>query len=159
MNRLNQTENFQKDAILLVNLGSPNSASLGSVYRYLTEFLNDPKVIDIPLFIRLLLVNLIIIPLRIRESTKAYKQVGSEGESTLIYHIKKQASLLKDRFPESDIYWAMRYENPSLTKTLKTIKSTNYRKLLVTPLFPHYADASTVGNLSVIIRQKMKENE
>jgi len=126
-----------------VNLGSPNSARLGSVYRYLTEFLNDPKVIDIPLFARLLLVNLIIIPLRVLNSTKAYKQLWTEDGSPLIYHTEKQASLLKNRFPDSDIYWAMRYQNPSLTKALKTIKAGNYRKLLVIPLFPHYAEAST----------------
>lgn len=126
-----------------MNLGSPNSARLGSVYRYLTEFLNDPKVIDISLVARLLLVNLFIIPARARNSTRAYKQLWTKDGSPLIYHSKRQADLLQARFPNVDVYWAMRYQKPGLTKTLKTIKAGNYKKLLVIPLFPHYAEAST----------------
>lgn len=148
---LNQTENPPKDAILLVNLGSPNSARLGSVYRYLTEFLNDPKVIDIPFLARLLLVNLVIIPIRVRNSTKAYKLLWTGDGSPLIYHSRQQAELLQSRFPNADIHWAMRYQKPGLTKTLKKIKAGNYKRLLVVPLFPHYAEASSG---SVLARSK-----
>lgn len=137
--------------MLLVNLGSPDDARLGSVYRYLTEFLNDPKVIDLPLPGRLLLVNLIIIPTRVGNSTRAYKELWTEDGSPLILHSQRQAELLQKRLNNTDVFWAMRYQKPGLRKTLRKIQKGDYRRLLIIPLFPQYADASTG---SVIARCK-----
>ena len=64
-----------KKAVLIINLGSPNNASISSVWKFLKEFLMDGRVIDIPYFLRLFLVNLIIIPFRVRNSTKEYKKM------------------------------------------------------------------------------------
>ncbi|NNE55878.1 MAG: ferrochelatase [Flavobacteriales bacterium] len=130
-------------AILLVNLGSPDKAKVPSVYVYLTQFLNDPKVIDIPLLARLLLVNLIIIPVRVFGSTKAYQKLWTDKGSPLIYYTRKQAELIQHKMGEdAQVYWAMRYRKPSIASVMKTIKANGHKKLLIVPMFPQFADAT-----------------
>jgi len=138
----------KKTAVLLVNLGSPDSPEPGDVHRYLTEFLNDPRVIDISWLARKVLVNGIIVPLRYRKSAKLYKKLWAENGSPLIHYGKRATQLLQERFPatndqEVKTFLAMRYQNPSIESALTAIKKWNPDKLIVLPLFPHYASAST----------------
>ena len=81
--------------VLLVNLGSPNSPSVKDVRKYLTQFLNDPLVIDINPIARFFLVNFIIVPFRAAKSAKLYKQIWTEEGSPLIIHSLKQKELLQ----------------------------------------------------------------
>ena len=78
----------KKAAIILVNLGSPDQPTPGAVYRYLTEFLNDRRVIDVSWLGRKILVNGIIVPLRHRKSAKVYQKVWTPEGSPLIVHSK-----------------------------------------------------------------------
>jgi len=68
-----------KKGIILVNLGTPDSAGVNDVKKYLKQFLNDPRVIDIPSWRRSLLVNLIIVPFRAPKSAKLYEKSMDEG--------------------------------------------------------------------------------
>lgn len=133
-----------KTGILIVNLGSPNAPKFWSVYTYLTQFLNDPRVIDLPLLLRLFLVNVIIIPLRCAASTKAYQQLWTDEGSPLIYWTRIQQELLQKKMPpETKVYMAMRYQNPSLESVVAQMKDDGIAKMIVIPLFPQYASAST----------------
>jgi protoporphyrin/coproporphyrin ferrochelatase len=143
-------------AVLLVNLGSPDSPRPGDVYRYLTEFLNDPRVIDLPWLGRKLLVNGIIVPFRHRKSAKVYEKLWTPEGSPLITWGRKVQALLQGRLgPEAKVYLAMRYQNPSMTSVLEEIREANHDHVIVLPLFPQYAGASTgsvIDRLFEIIR-------
>ncbi len=75
-----------KKGILLVNLGTPDSPSTTNVRKYLTEFLNDPRVIDINPVGRFLLVNGIIVPFRAPKSAKLYRAIWTQEGSPLLIH-------------------------------------------------------------------------
>ena len=91
-----------KKAILIVNLGTPDSPARGAVRRYLTEFLNDPYVIDLPQPWRWMLVNLIIIPFRVRKSTGLYRRVWTPEGSPILYHLLELRDKLTIRFAQAD---------------------------------------------------------
>lgn len=133
-----------KRAILLVNLGTPESPSPKHVRKYLAQFLNDPFVIDMPWLIRKLLVNLIIIPFRVKKSTNLYKRLWTDkGSPILIYLEQLGAKMQKAVRDEAVVNIAMRYGKPSLRKTLKKINKIGVDELQVVPLFPQYASSTS----------------
>jgi ferrochelatase len=137
----------KKNAVLLVNLGSPDSPTPGDVYSYLTEFLNDPRVIDINWLGRKVLVNGIIVPFRHRKSAAVYQKLWTPEGSPLIYYGQRVTSLLQERMSRREddtrVFLAMRYKNPSIESALTAIRKFNPDKILIIPLFPQYASAST----------------
>lgn len=137
---------MKKTAVLLIQLGTPDSPSVKDVRTYLTEFLNDPRVIDIPWLGRKLLVNGIIVPFRAPKSAKIYKELWKQGNgvSPLKTHTESVKNKLQVRLGETaKVYTAMRYQNPSIKSTLSEIKKENFDQIIVIPLFPQYASAST----------------
>ena len=138
---------MKKTGVLLVQLGTPDSPKVSDVRRYLTEFLNDPRVIDLPWLGRKLLVNGIIVPFRAPKSAKIYKELWEIGNgiSPLITHTENTVSKLKERFKDEPVtfHLAMRYQNPSMDKVMDEMRQKNYDKIIVLPLFPQYASASS----------------
>ena len=134
-----------KKAVLLINLGSPNKPTIPSVRKYLRQFLMDPRVIDIPFLLRYILVNFIIIPNRVSTSTKEYKKLWERFDSSpLIRFAEKLTSKLNNKYhTEADFYYAMRYQNPSIESALSDIYVKHYEELIILPLYPQYASAST----------------
>ncbi len=136
--------NKRKKAILLTNLGTPDSPSRKDVYKYLKQFLLDPRVIDIPWFFRQLLVRGVIAPFRSGSSSKLYQQLWTEDGSPLKYYGEIAAQLLQEKLGDDyHVELAMRYQNPSIEKGLEKIRTINPDEIIVLPLFPHYASAST----------------
>ncbi len=126
-------------AILLLNLGSPNSPNTKDVRTYLDEFLMDPYVIDLPYLLRALIVKGLILPSRPKQSAKAYASIWTEDGSPLIVISQLVSQSLADQI-EKPVVLAMRYGNPSITDTLKTLfEQHTISKLLVIPLYPQYA--------------------
>ena len=138
---------MKKTGVLLIQLGTPNSPSVKDVRIYLREFLNDPRVIDIPWLPRKLLVNGIIVPFRAPKSAKIYKELWKfgDGVSPLMTHTESLKKLLQARFNagEVKIEMAMRYQNPSMDAVLERMKTDLYDQIIIIPLFPQYASAST----------------
>jgi len=140
-----------KTAVLLVNLGTPDSPSVKDVRTYLFEFLNDPRVIDIPAIARFFLVNFIIVPFRAPKSAKIYEELwtnnglpdGRKGSSILYYGKSVREKLQQLLGNDFDVYLAMRYKNPSIDNILDEIYKKEYEKIIVIPLFPQYASATT----------------
>ena len=133
-----------KIAVLLVNLGTPDSPNFNDVIKYLFEFLNDERVIDIPSLLRFLLVNFIIVPFRAPNSAKLYKKLWKDDGSPLLsYSISLKDKLQNTLGNDFDVYLGMRYQNPSLKDVLSKIKEQNYKRLIVLPLFPQYSSATT----------------
>lgn len=137
--------------MLLINLGTPDNPSTGAVRRYLSEFLNDPRVIDLPWLARKMLVNLIIVPFRAPKSAKIYQELWdmSGGKSPLLIHGEAVRDAMRSRLEGQDvtIELAMRYGNPSLDSVLEKMRKANYDQLILLPLYPQYASASTGSTL------------
>ena len=138
---------MKKTAVLLIQLGTPDSPKTSDVRRYLSEFLNDPRVIDLPWLARKLLVNGIIVPFRAPKSAKIYKELWDlgKGRSPLLVHTQKVQEKLKVRLKSSnvDVYMAMRYQNPSMADVMEEMRALHYDHVIVLPLFPQYASASS----------------
>ncbi|MFZ9586792.1 MAG: ferrochelatase [Crocinitomicaceae bacterium] len=138
---------MKKTGVLLIQLGTPDSPKTRDVRKYLTEFLNDPRVIDILWIARKILVNGIIVPFRAPKSAKIYKELWdlSAGVSPLMTHTKHVQSLLQESFQNDHVTveMAMRYQNPSMESVLERMHHANYDQLIILPLFPQYASAST----------------
>ncbi|MBT8378032.1 MAG: ferrochelatase [Ignavibacteria bacterium] len=151
---------MNKTGVLLVNLGTPDSPSVKDVRKYLFEFLNDPRVIDIPAFARFLLVNLIIVPFRAPKSAKIYKELwtnnglsgGKEGSPILYYGESVKEKLQIALGDDFDVKLAMRYQNPSMDDVLAKMYEKDLEKIIIVPLFPQYASATTGS----IIEKAMK---
>jgi ferrochelatase len=138
---------MKKTGVLLIQLGTPDSPSVKDVRSYLSEFLNDPRVIDLPYLLRKILVNGVIVPFRAPKSAKIYKELWQlgNGESPLLTHTLALQALLQKNFEgeEVTIEIAMRYKNPSLDHVLEKMRKANYDRIVILPLFPQYASAST----------------
>ncbi len=133
-----------KTGVLLVNLGTPDSPSVADVRKYLREFLMDGRVIDFPYAARWALVNLIIAPFRAPKSAKIYKELWTENGSPLkIYGLSNEKALQEKLGEGYIVKLAMRYQNPSIHSKLEEFKVSGINKLIVIPMFPHYASAST----------------
>jgi len=150
---------MNKPALLIVNLGTPDSPSYFNVFKYLREFLMDGRVIDIPAFFRFILVTLIICPLRSFSSGKIYKQLWdlSGGESPLLKNTRELTNKLNEAQEKFNVFYAMRYQTPSIKNTLADIQKTNPTDLIVFPLFPHYASATSGSVYAEVTKQLSKE--
>ncbi len=138
---------MKKTGVLLLQLGTPNSPSTSDVRKYLKEFLNDPRVIDLPWLARTLLVNGIIVPFRAPKSAKIYKKLWEHGNgiSPLLDYTEKITTILQNNLSKENITveMAMRYQNPSMEIVLDKMHKANYDQIIILPLFPQYASASS----------------
>jgi protoporphyrin/coproporphyrin ferrochelatase len=142
-----------KTGILLVNLGTPDSPSVSDVRSYLSQFLNDPRVIDIPWLFRKILVNLIIVPFRAPKSAKIYQKLWTDKGSPLLYYSEKVRDLLQVGLGDSyDVFLAMRYKNPSIPHVLELMRRNNYARIIVVPMFPQYSSAATGSAIEEVMR-------
>ena len=133
-----------KTCVLLINLGTPDSPSVKDVRKYLFEFLNDPRVIDINPIGRFFLVNFIIVPFRAPKSAKIYKELWTDkGSPIMIYGESVKEKLQKELGNDFEIELAMRYQNPGLDEVCARMEKKGYEKIIILPLFPQYASAST----------------
>lgn len=133
-----------KTAVILVNIGTPRKASYFEVARFLFRFLNDKRVITLAFWKRFLLVNLIIIPSRLRKSTKRYKQFF-QSKRPSINSVSKELESKLDNCLSNDYksFVAMQYTRPRLKNVLKKVHRERFEKVVLIPLFPQYAEATT----------------
>ena len=127
-----------------MNLGTPDSFENADVRKYLNEFLSDPRVLDINPVLRKFLLSFVILPFRTPNSAGLYKKIWTDKGSPLMYLTKELQEKLIPELPANyTVEMAMRYQSPSIEKALETFKSAVYDKIIVLPLFPQYASAST----------------
>jgi len=149
----------KKTAVLLINVGTPDEPRVKAVRRYLSEFLNDRRVIDIPLILQKILVNLIIVPFRAPKSTKLYQRLWTEKGSPLLYFSEQVQDELQHKIgAKADVYLAMRYGNPSMDKALAAIQKGNYARLVILPMFPQYASSTSGTAIQAVMDQVRRWN-
>ncbi len=130
--------------LLLVNLGTPRAATKRSVYRYLSEFLTDRRVIELPAFFRYLLVQGLIIPSRVAASTRSYQSVWTEKGSPLLQAGLELEELVQKRLGEAFLVkLAMRYQDLSIESRLKLLEEERVKHIVIFPLFPQYSSSTT----------------
>ena len=148
--------NFGKTGVLIVNLGTPDSTNWWDIRKYLKEFLSDRRVIEVnPLFWKIIL-NLFILTFRPSKTAHAYKQIWMKetNESPLRFYTREQKKMLKKRIGEENIIvdFAMRYGNPSIKKRLNNLQENGCENIIVLPLYPQYAAATTATVCDEIYR-------
>ena len=152
--------NFGKTGVLIVNLGTPDSTKWWDVRKYLKEFLSDRRVIEINPIIWQVVLNLFILTLRPAKSAHAYKKIWFKetNESPLLYYTRTQSDKLKMKIGSEKLIvdFAMRYGNPSIKSKLNLLKDKGCENIIVLPLYPQYAAATTATVCDEVYRTLMK---
>lgn len=130
-----------KRAVLLVNLGSPESTSVGDVRRYLDEFLSDDRVIEKPKLLQQFILKCFILPKRPRQSAHAYSTIWADEGSPLMVTSRNLRKLVQARI-SLPIVLAMRYGNPSIPAVISQLARDGIEQVFLVPLYPHYAMSS-----------------
>ena len=151
---------FGKTGVLIVNLGTPDSTSWFDIRKYLKEFLSDKRVIEVNPIIWQIILNVFILNLRPSKTAKAYKEIWMKEQnmSPLLYYTQMQAQKLSSSISEEKIIvnFAMRYGNPSIKSKIAELHDEGCENLLVLPLYPQYAAATTATVCDEVYRVLMK---
>lgn len=132
--------------VLLANLGTPEKPDRRSVARFLREFLSDSRVVDLPRWLWLPLLNLVIIPLRSARVTAAYRLIWTADGSPLLVFTRKLAEKLATALPASGgVVAAMRYGQPSIRQGLESLRAAGAQDVIVLPLYPQFSYTTTAS--------------
>ena len=150
---------FGKTGVLLINLGTPDSTNWLDIRKYLKEFLSDRRVIEVNPIIWQIILNLFILTFRPSKTAKAYKEIWMKDEnmSPLLYYTKKQTEKTSEHFKREDLIidFAMRYGNPSIKSKIVKLHSEGCENLVILPLYPQYAAATTATVCDEVYRTLM----
>ena len=151
---------FGKTGVLIINLGTPDSTSWLDIRKYLKEFLSDRRVIEINPIIWQIILNVFILTFRPSKTAHAYKQIWRKesNESPLLYFTKNQASKLNKKVgnEKTIVDFAMRYGNPSIESKLIKLKEAGCENIIILPLYPQYAAATTATVCDEVYRSLMR---
>jgi len=151
---------YGNTGVLIVNLGTPDSTNWFDIRKYLKEFLSDRRVIEVnPLFWQIIL-NLFILNFRPSKTAKAYKEIWMKDEniSPLLYYTKKQSEKISNLISKENIVvdFAMRYGNPSIKSKIHKLHKMGCENLVILPLYPQYAAATSATVCDEVYRTLMK---
>jgi ferrochelatase len=150
---------FGKTGVLLINLGTPDSTSWWDIRKYLKEFLSDKRVIEVNPVLWKIILNLFILTFRPSKTAHAYKKIWRKetNESPLLYFTRNQAQKLKDKIGNDKIIvdFAMRYGNPSIKLKLNLLRDAGCENIIILPLYPQYAAATTATVCDEVYRSLM----
>tara|TARA_A100000164_G_scaffold139913_1_gene124372 strand:+ start:5559 stop:6557 length:999 start_codon:yes stop_codon:yes gene_type:complete len=151
---------FGKTGVLIVNLGTPDSTGWFDIRKYLKEFLSDRRVIEVNPILWQLILNIFILNLRPSKTAKAYKEIWMKEEniSPLLYYTKKQADKISSSISKDNLIidFAMRYGNPSIKSKIAKLHDEGCENLVILPLYPQYAAATTATVCDEVYRSLMK---
>lgn len=134
-------------AVLLINLGTPDAPTPSAVRRYLSQFLSDPRVVEIPALAWQPLLRGLIAPLRAREVAKKYAAIWMPEGSPLRVYTEKQAEALQTLLHANGypviVHYAMRYGTPDIGAMLNQLKLAGAERVLLMPMYPQYSASTT----------------
>jgi ferrochelatase len=147
-----------RTGILITNLGTPDEPDTASVRRYLNEFLSDPRVVEIPRLVWLVILHGIILRVRPAKSARLYKSIWTEDGSPLMAIGKRQRDRLEQVLRDSgqqdlELKLAMRYGKPSITGSLRAFQQQGIHRVVVLPLYPQYAGPTTGSTFDVVTNE------
>ena len=151
---------FGKTGVLIINLGTPDSTSWLDIRKYLKEFLSDKRVIEVNPFIWQIILNVFILNFRPSKTAKAYKEIWMKEKniSPLLYYTQRQSALIASTMSSENIIvdFAMRYGNPSIKSKISNLHEQGCENLIILPLYPQYAAATTATVCDEVYRTLMK---
>ena len=151
---------FGKTGVLIINLGTPDSTNWTDIRKYLKEFLSDRRVIEVNPILWKLILNIFILNFRPSKTAKAYKEIWMKEEnmSPLLYYTQKQTEKISNSLSSANltIDFAMRYGNPSIKSRIKKLHDDGCENLVILPLYPQYAAATTATVCDEVYRTLMK---
>ena len=144
--------------VLLVNLGTPGQPETSSVKRYLAEFLGDPRVVEIPRFIWLVLLHGVILRRRSPDTAKLYRSIWMQEGSPLMVYSRRICDALADKVKRRfsggvKVELVMRYGKPAITEGMNTLRQQGARRLLILPLYPQYSATTTATAFDAISQE------
>jgi ferrochelatase len=140
--------------VLVMNVGTPDAPTTTDVRRYLREFLSDPRILDTNAAARFLLLRLVILPFRPARSAEAYRKIWTAGGSPLLVHGHAFRDGLAARLGgDYEVALGMGYGRPSLAAAMEELRSRGCRRIVVFPLFPQLASATTGSTLEAAYRR------
>jgi len=147
----------QKIGILLIQLGTPEAPTAAALRPYLRQFLSDRRVIEIPRWKWSLILNLLVLPFRPKQSAAKYARVWDPVTgSPLMHWTKRQTELLKLRFPNLDVRFGMQVGNPSVASVVDEMIAGGIERLLVLPMYPQYSATTVASATDVLFQALMK---
>lgn len=135
----------KKQGLLLINLGTPNAATPDSIKRYLTEFLLDRHVVDLPKLFWYPILKYLVIPKRVPYIIHHYQKIWIDGSSPLLHYSQLLCDKLQLHLPNIQCELAMTYGEPNIQSALNKLQSCS--KITVLPLFPQYSTTTTLAVL------------
>ena len=160
MNEKHPDIKFGKTGVLLINLGTPDSTNWWDIRKYLKEFLSDRRVIEVNPILWKFILNLFILTFRPSKTAHAYKKIWRKqsNESPLLFFTRNQAHKLKVVMENEKtiVDFAMRYGNPSIRSRLDMLKEKGCENIIILPLYPQYASATTATVCDEVYRSLMK---
>ena len=151
---------YGKTGVLLINLGTPDSTNWFDIRKYLREFLSDRRVIEVNPLIWQIILNVFILNFRPSKTAKAYKEIWMKDKnmSPLLYYTKKQSEKILNSISKENIIidFAMRYGNPSIKSKIHKLHKMGCESLVILPLYPQYAAATTATVCDEVYRTLMK---
>ena len=152
--------NYGKTGVLIINLGTPDSTSWLDIRKYLKEFLSDRRVIEVNPLIWQVILNLFILTFRPSKTAKAYKEIWMKDKnmSPLRFFTESQAHKLSEKIGNEKLIvdFAMRYGNPSIKIKINELHEKGCENLIILPLYPQYAAATTATVCDEVYRTLMK---
>ncbi|TMN87120.1 ferrochelatase [Pseudoalteromonas phenolica] len=146
----------KKTGILVTNLGSPDAPTAKALRVYLAEFLSDPRIVEIPRLIWLMILHGIILRVRPKKSAKAYQSIWTENGSPLIDISQQQSDKIAEKLKANnhnvEVELAMRYGNPSIEAGLEKLRDKGITRIVIFPLYPQYSSPTTGSTFDAVAR-------
>ncbi len=148
----------KKIGVLLTNLGTPDAPTTSALKRYLREFLSDPRVVEIPRLVWLVILHGIILRVRPAKSAKLYQSIWTDQGSPLMVHSLAQKNKVAEKLTAQygehvlvDV--AMRYGKPSIKHALQKFQQAAVSKIVILPLYPQYAGPTTASTFDAVVKE------
>ncbi|MGO2374821.1 MAG: ferrochelatase, partial [Pseudoalteromonas prydzensis] len=147
----------QKTGVLLTNLGSPDAPTAKALRIYLREFLSDPRIVEIPRLVWMIILHGIILRVRPQRSAKLYQSIWTENGSPLTHITRLQrdklaAQLKSQGYENTEVVMAMRYGNPSIEAGLEELRDKGFTRIVVLPLYPQYSSPTTGSTFDAVAK-------
>src|SRR6478672_1271253 len=147
-----------KTGILLIQLGTPDAPTRPALKRYLRDFLNDPRVIDVPRWKWWFILNLFILPTRPQRSAEKYARIwDSVTGSPLLHYTRRQAELLQAAMPDVPVRFGMQIGNPPLADAVRELIAAGVEKLIAVPMYPQYSATTVASATDTLFKALMAE--
>ena len=156
-----KTPNFEHGqpesiGLLVVNLGTPDAPTASAVRRFLRQFLSDPRVVEYPRLLWLLILNLVVLVIRPARSAAAYQKIWTEQGSPLMINSEAIANKLREQLARQSeqtmqVELAMTYGKPSVTAAIDRLMANGSRRIIVLPLYPQYSGTTTAAVFDAVV--------